>query len=134
MFPNILPRMNSFSTLDSRMKIWKTTLEMIKDHPLFGCGSQTYGLLYQTYNGHPAPHSHNQILNIICCYGISGIILLAGYAKEMYKEWQKSALSIGAFLIVAIHGILDCTISYPLILWLAMILINTGGKVFEKTD
>lgn len=139
MFPNILPRMSNFSTMVSRIKIWKSALLMIQDNLIFGCGSHTYGLLWHLYNAHQAPHCHNIYIDTLCSYGIMGICLLGGYVATMWKEWKKSPLAIGALLIMGIHGVLDCTFNYPMTLMLLCIMLNAGkvedlGEYYKKSD
>lgn len=132
MFPFLLPRMGGFSTFTSRLKIWSSSLEMIRDHFLFGCGTETYGLLKDLYQAHNAPHCHNILLDAICSYGAVGFSMILGYCQKMWHEWKKSALSIGLLIIILVHGILDCTILYPLIMLLCLIIWNAGGLVSEE--
>lgn len=124
-FPDILPRMDNFSTFISRQKIWNGAFEMIKDNWLFGRGSSTYGLLYKIYNSHPAPHCHNIFIDLFCSYGVVGAGLLFGYIKKNIKRYLKSGLVIGSILIAIIHGLLDCTLAYPMTFLLFMIFINS---------
>lgn len=132
MFPFLLPRMGGFSTFTSRLKIWSSAIEMIKDHFLFGCGTETYGLLKDLYQAHNAPHCHNIYLDALCSYGAVGAIMIVEYCKKMWHEWKKSALSIGLLIIILVHGILDCTILYPIIMLLCLIIWNAGGFVSEQ--
>lgn len=68
----------------SRLKLWKLTLLMIKDNPIFGIGYENYEFLYKPYvsknmelrvwDGYQAYHPHNIFLKVQSELGIFGTI------------------------------------------------------------
>lgn len=68
----------------SRLKLWKLTLLMIKDHPIFGIGYENYEFLYKPYvaqnmdlrvwDGYQAYHPHNIFLKIQSELGALGTV------------------------------------------------------------
>lgn len=79
-------RFRSIFRLDNhsaRLQIWQSSLEIIKDHPLFGVGPGNFGEIYHKYQ--PASleiHvscAHSNYLNIFIGWGIIGGLLLWGW-------------------------------------------------------
>ncbi|MBX4259973.1 O-antigen ligase family protein [Clostridium estertheticum] len=84
--PSVLDRVRDLqnaSENESRIKLWKTALMMIKDHPILGVGNGNYvsryneyvskykGLSYNAYKRYPA---HNSYLKVESELGIVGIV------------------------------------------------------------
>lgn len=79
---------------DGRLLIWKITLNIIKDHPLWGIGFDRFAVEYGHYqaayfaSGEGTPreeylagnvhHAHNEVLQLIAELGLIGGILLIG--------------------------------------------------------
>lgn len=65
---------NSFA----RLGIWRDTLRMVADHPLFGVGPGTFDTAFTRYHGAwPAvPHAHNQLIQDLAELGLVGLIAL----------------------------------------------------------
>lgn len=142
MDPDLIPRITDLSTLESRYKIWSCALLGIQDHLLFGMGCQSYGLYYQIYNGHKAPHCHNIYLDCIASYGIVGtlvlLVYLLGYVrKDLWQAYQNDrylfGLMLGMALIVVIHGVLDVTINVlGCMMCLVLVFYTQPKKSVEK--
>ncbi|MCB2342084.1 O-antigen ligase family protein [Clostridium estertheticum] len=84
--PSVLDRVQALtndSQNESRIKLWKTAIMMIKDHPILGVGNGNYisryneyvskykGLSYNAYKRYPA---HNSYLKVESELGIVGIV------------------------------------------------------------
>ena len=66
-----------FESLDiSRIDIWKKTLKLIWDQPLWGYGSCSFPALFQTQTGLWKGHSHNLPLELMVSYGIPATLFL----------------------------------------------------------
>lgn len=141
--PSLFPRSGQFSTLSSRIKIWKASIQGILEHPLFGQGPQTYTLVYQRLNAKKAPHAHNIYLDTLLSYGIVGTLILLGYFWNLIKEtWAlyrtKKNLAICAMIacfyaIALIHGLLDVTLNFlPTGCLFFMILNSSSPFEVEK--
>lgn len=137
MHPNLIPRFNDFSTIESRLKIWRTAIKGIQAHPFFGNGPWTYNYIYESYHGHKAVFCHNIYLEMLSSFGIIGTIPLLGIIGILLKQvfaCKKSnallfSLMMSCIVIVAIHGLVDGTL-YPAKtnLFLLMILTSYSSK------
>ncbi|MHC1682337.1 MAG: O-antigen ligase family protein [Clostridiaceae bacterium] len=84
--PKILYRLSQFNSSrlnEGRINIWKTAVEMIKDHPILGIGNGNFTELYDTYverfpqyrvPDHKGYPTHNSYLKMLTELGIPGII------------------------------------------------------------
>ncbi len=120
--PSIMPRISvSNLSTDSRVAIWATTLEAIKDAtPFFGKGFLTYFLVEGNYPGsYNSTHSHSIFLEPILCFGIIGTILIVVYFTYFYKRVSLcrnaqhkhciSSLIIAMSVAILAHGTTDIT-------------------------
>lgn len=138
LFPNLVPRFSNFATLNSRFKIWKTSFQAIKMHPLLGEGPQTYGFVYKSLHGHKAPHAHNIYIDSILSYGVIGTIIGLGYfmsiileIKEYYmneKDRYLFPMILCFFIIALIHGIMDCTLNFVTTGIIFMMIVNSCSQ------
>ncbi len=139
MKPDLIPRIDDISTIQSRVKIWKCAVEGIKEYPLFGNGPWTYHRIYPQFHGHKAVHSHNIYLDCVLSFGIIGCTLLAGYVigllKDVWSTYKKDRLLfslMGAcFLVIGIHGLVDGTIHPIKVMLLFMMIVNLRLKPQE---
>ena len=137
--PNLIPRFNDFSTIESRMKIWKVAVKGIKKWPLFGNGPWTYSHIYARYHGHKAVFCHNIYLEMISSFGIVGTIPLLAYIKELFasvasmkkKDALFFSLAVSCIVIVMIHGLVDGTL-YPIKTNVFLLMMISSDKVFSK--
>lgn len=150
LFPNLFPRGNYLnSDLSIRLSIWKTAIKGILQNPLFGQGSGTYGRIYAIFNGHPAPHAHNIILDPLLNFGIIGSGLLLFYIKEhitsIYKMYtgnianHKFNLAFAIILCVLLHGLFDAAIfgiqtGFLFLLFLSMAGITENHQIFHNVS
>jgi hypothetical protein len=76
------------STVD-RFRIWHATLDMIKDHPLFGVGIGNFSSVFDQYRGRYGEelrsHAHNTLLQIAAENGLIG---LAAYLFVWYAFFR----------------------------------------------
>lgn len=138
--PSLLPRLQDFSTIQSRFKIWCGALQGIMMFPFFGNGPQTYGLLYPIYHWHKAPHAHNIFIDSILSYGIIGTILLLIYVINLFKELFEVktnraflALMVSFWIVILVHGFVDCTLNFISTGVLGLFILNAScyQKNFE---
>ncbi len=107
-----------------RFMLWKDTLSMIKDHPLFGHGAGSYRWVYQHYKTHNqqlwARYAHNEYLQALAEYGWVGFLLLGGLALRVVWVMLRAALFaqrerervlasvvVGVSVVVLIHALFD---------------------------
>ena len=121
---------NEFGVKDSdkysqtyRSRIWPTTWEMIKDHPLGGVGFGGYWIAitkYHNASGEFTPQqAHNDYLELLASGGLIGVAIglwfIGGFCKSVLIRLRHPDPLLGAFSMgalagifaVAIHSIVD---------------------------
>jgi O-antigen ligase len=70
----------------TRIRIWKSSLNIIKDYPFFGVGPGNFGAIYEKYkpeifkaNNYNVSCAHSNYLNIFIGWGIIGGLLFWGW-------------------------------------------------------
>lgn len=106
-------------SFQSRLMIWRTSWEMIKNHPVFGIGPgmfQEYYLKYQLnfkpYLEWAVPHPHNLFLNFWLSGGLVGLFGFVWLLIRFFKKLAADNLSVALSAIIVyiiIHGLFDST-------------------------
>jgi len=103
--------------LSDRTEVWGAAIGMLRDHPLFGVGIDTFQDFYPGYSGRDdgLNHAHNLFLNVAAERGIFGLlafaavtILLVGALIERLKTSTSRtdrALIIGLFAAFAAYSV-----------------------------
>lgn len=105
------------SSLASRLMIWRASVEILKDHWLFGIGPGTFQEAYLAYQKNfplylewAVPHPHNIFLMIWLYAGVLGLAgLLMILSSALGKPIHYYPISF-IFLYLLIHGIFDNTL------------------------
>ncbi len=85
---------------ESRIKIWKLAIKVIKDHPLIGVGNGNYYSVYpeyikrypelvDTYDSVQVYHPHNIFLKVQCELGFAGLLSFIGIIVSIAIELRK---------------------------------------------
>ncbi len=100
---------------DSRLQLWKGSLDLLLDKTFLGCGMGKYSEVilpylpekyYFTAFAAPMhPHPHNELLNFFCSYGIAGVVypgalIFAALKKRPESKVQYFGLWIFLFLLL----------------------------------
>lgn len=107
----------------NRIELWKTTGEIINDHPWLGVGLGAYPTTYTRYDRSSGTQrveqSHNDYLQIAADAGITGIIIaisfliilfVYGYKASQSHNKHKRAIAIGALagcFAIIIHSVVE---------------------------
>jgi putative inorganic carbon (HCO3(-)) transporter len=108
----------------SRALIWRSSINMVKDHPIFGVGLDQflyqYGRRYVLPEGWPeryTSHPHNFVLDVWLSLGLAGLATFAGLivvaarrARLALTAVGQRAVAIGAVAALAgglAHGLVD---------------------------
>lgn len=107
----------------SRRNIWNATIQIIKDHPLFGVGLGAFQFAYTRYDqssgAQRVEQSHNDYLQVLADAGlIGGAIMLAfvillfarGFSAAGTHDRRKRAIVLGALtgcFAIAIHSFVE---------------------------
>ncbi|MFW6129847.1 MAG: O-antigen ligase family protein [Atribacterota bacterium] len=117
-------------TLDPRIPVWKDSLGMIKDYPVFGTGLGTYEYAFQRYRTHDMDsyfrNAHNDYLQVLTGTGITGFLIILSffiiYFKYILKtlnnvsKYNNFYLCIGGLSSVAsilLHSFVDFNLRLP---------------------
>jgi O-antigen ligase len=116
-------------TMAGRTEMWRTTLAIIRDHPLWGTGPLTwqwFHLQYRTRTQLQPEYAHNDYLQLASEYGLAGlIIVLAGivvFFREAFlrlrvlRDEESRAFVLGGTVAVTVflaHALLDFNLHIP---------------------
>jgi len=113
------------ATESSRALIWRSSIDMLKDHPVFGVGLDQflyqYGRRYVLPDGWPeryTSHPHNAVLDVWLSLGIAGLATFAGLLATVGRRARLvisgmasgRAVAVGAIAALAgglAHGMVD---------------------------
>lgn len=129
------------ATESSRVLIWRSSIHMLQDHPIFGVGLDQF--LYQYGRRYVSPdgwserytsHPHNFVLDVWLSLGIAGLaafaLLIAAVVRRawlaMRSQRSNRAFVIGAAAALAgglAHGMVDNSFFLPDIATLTWIMI-----------
>ncbi len=135
----------SYPSLESRLIIWQSSGEIIKDNALIGIGPgmfQEYYLNYQVnfapYPEWSVPQPHNIFLAFWLQAGLLGLIgfvwLLLSFFKKIEPKQILSSILIGAMMYILIHGLVDTTYwknDLSIIFWLVIVLGYKANRLFH---
>ncbi|HXJ72350.1 MAG TPA: O-antigen ligase family protein, partial [Candidatus Dormibacteraeota bacterium] len=117
-------------TLNSRTYLWKSTLHIIRDSPVFGTGVASWQWVYPKYR-HPqvrthTDYTHNDYLNLFSDYGAVGFLLMLWVFVAFFRHAVKTSdarlpseersWTVGAVVgvtAVLVHSIFDFNLHIP---------------------
>ncbi len=139
----------SRSSLESRLMIWRSALEIIKDHPLVGIGPgmfQKYYLDYQSkfrpYLEWAVPQPHNLFLAFWLQTGLLGLVgfgwLLVRFFRGAFKKLFTAhcplvTVLVATMIYILVHGLVDTPYwknDLSIIFWLITALNYKASHLF----
>ena len=134
---------------DSRVQLWKGSLDLLLNRAWLGCGMGKFSEVilpylpekyYFTAFAAPMhPHPHNEILNFFCSYGIAGVVFLGALIFTALKKGPETEIQWYGqwiFLFLLLCGCFDvhCAI-LPGAAWFWLIpgMLTADGEA-EKID
>ncbi|TAK95553.1 O-antigen ligase family protein [Patescibacteria group bacterium] len=141
------------SSWDSRLAIWKASIRIGSDHPIWGIGPGNFQKKYLDYQVYfppypewAVPQPHNLYLAFWLQTGLIGtlgfLMLTISFLYQLFRRIQKQkgdhplvALTIlGIILFVLIHGLVDTPYWRNDLAFLFWILIVVGLTATDNTD
>ena len=124
-----------------RLQLWRSSWQMLRDHPWFGVGPDNFLYAYRSYYLLPQAwqepnlnHPHNWLLDWATRLGLPGLVLALGWFGVMIKQqWQgirqgrQAVLSLGLLAAIGAalaHGLIDASYALP-DLMLVWVLLGT---------
>jgi len=112
-------------SINTRLLIWRTTIEMIKDKPLFGLGIGTFKYHYLDYqaeylqnnpnyikNSGKAAEAHNEYLQMAAEIGLVGLLIFLAviflFYFSIYQYLKKSVKKEGMIIIFGLVMAITC--------------------------
>ena len=137
-------------TLGGRIFMWKGTLQMVQENPVFGSGPGSWQWFYQLRRdpsqGHPE-FTHNDYLNLLSDYGVVGGILIAWLVAAFFRHaWvltrkgapdEQRAFAIGAVAAVGailVHSWFDFNLHIPANAVLVAAVLGTMAAMPDPSD
>lgn len=134
---NIIPRGDSAGlSMDQRISIWKNSIDVFLQHPLFGTTSLDFSTAYYQLTGHTIAHAHNLFLSIFASSGVvcgifftwliisgSFSLLRAVHTEKGYLT-HRITLFLFALPTIVTYGILDFTLSSPQVMLVVLALVS----------
>ena len=122
--PRVESTLNQNGTFTLRLHIWAATLRMLRDHPLFGAGINSYQDTMAPYRVgdprlYPQPYPHNIFLTSWTELGVLGMLAFAyilfflivvAFRAFARATGVQRALLWGtgvAFVMILVHGLVD---------------------------
>lgn len=137
---------------DPRVKIWKTTLNMIRANPIVGIGTGVYPYVFRKYAVDDlkskicdmTPFAHNIFLNAFAEFGLIGLIVFSAFLLTVFfmgltlaRTGDPVYQGIFAVLVgIVIHQQVDCTIlglNLGGMFWMLLGLV-IGLYTYERTQ
>ena len=111
------------NTLVGRVPLWKATLQLLRDHPVFGAGLSGFETRLAPYwNATHADrfiYPHNLLLNFWVATGVLGVLAFAWILvfafRQSWRQWRRgerdwAPFQLGVFLAlvgIVVHGLVD---------------------------
>ncbi len=137
-----------------RIRIWESSLNIIRDYPLTGLGLDQFLYAFRGHYIRPdaifdpdLSHPHNILFDFWIRLGIGGVFLLLAiqvtfwrnlwYSAERWREythWRMMAAGIsGAMVALLAHGLIDNSV-YVLDLAYVFVLLIAGSQALATVD
>lgn len=120
---------SSMKSATERPILWQGALQIFKDNPLLGTGSQSFQFIYPKYQTQllsNAPHPHNLILKLLAENGIfvaSAFVFILILCLNP-KNFVLKPEYIAAFIGLNIHFLLDYNLNFPIVSILFFLIIS----------
>ncbi len=127
---------------DIRFAVYANTLDMIEDRPFLGHGAGSFATLFPLYHGPDVPServwlsAHNSYLQAAAELGLPALAVMLLVLSGAFVNVLANALSpraasvsvaaVGAFVVVAVHSLLDFSIQIEAVAILFAILVGAG--------
>ena len=134
----------SYPSLGSRLVIWQSSWEIIKDHSLIGIGPGMFQKYYldeqinfEPYPEWAVPQPHNIFLAFWLQTGLIGLIGLIWLIIVLFKSYRPEILTsilLCVMLYILIHGLIDTTYwknDLSVIFWLIIALVSKANYLSD---
>lgn len=130
----------------NRVMLWKNSLKMLQDYPVFGIGLGNFKKVFEKYQGEyqyvSRAHAHNAYIQMALNYGVPSVIIILVIFGSLFKIYYESArsektkwgiLGISILLMYMLEGITENNFTdseVNMYFWFLMGIIM-GKSLFE---
>lgn len=131
------------NSANGRLLIWRVSLSLFRDKPLFGWGSNGFTSMYMTYqaqylNAHPESpfmlladnpsNPFNEFVLVLVNYGLLGLLLVLGFiaivsVKLFRSPYKHKSLLIGLMITLIVWSLFSYPFSIPFV-WIITAYIS----------
>lgn len=136
-FINLIPRNNLIDlSYSNRLKIWGASLQIFREHPIFGVSPAGFSVFYKRIHPKYVPHSHDLFIAFLSEYGIVGesvlllltLVLVFYYIKMLLQKEMSAHFYTACFVltlpIIVLTGLLDHPLFSPQVAIPTVLLIS----------
>ncbi len=135
---------NEDTSIGVRIRLWKTSLEIIRDYPLFGIGERNFREVAKQYIGHSLitmSHAHNAFLHFALTHGLIAFSVLVALIVKLLYDTLPGALrrepiafaAISVLIVFLLEGLTENTIGDSEVAMLFYFLMGTFcGTLYRK--
>ncbi len=127
-----------------RVPLWKASLEIIRDYPLFGIGERNFRQVARQYIGgslHTMAHAHNAFLHFALTHGLIAFSVLVALMVKLLYDTLPGALrrepvafmAVSVLIVFLLEGLTENTIGDSEVAMLFYYLMGTlCGTLYRK--
>jgi len=123
-----------------RLELWRTNLEHVMNHPLFGSGPAGYAVYYMSYHPENARSTHNNYFDILAQTGIVGMFFFLWFfaalvwtAIGLCKKLEHTRGFEAAFAYGVLGGVAGAIASMMLGDWIVPFAYNQTIEGFDHS-
>lgn len=135
---------NEETALGVRIPLWKASLKIIRDYPLFGIGERNFRETAKQYIGrslHVMSHAHNAYLHFALTHGLIAFAVLVALIVKLMYDTLPGALrrepiaftAVSVLMVFLLEGLTEHTIGDSEVAMLFYFLMGTFcGTLYKK--
>lgn len=138
-------------TGDDRVAMWRDTLHLVSDYPLFGCGLGGFVSALQKYQAalplNTVDYAHNDVLQTLAEMGGVGFLLVVVFLGAVFTQTLRALsslqndrryrafASVGAIAAICLHSLVDFNLHIPanglVLAWICAVAVSGSPTVRE---
>jgi O-antigen ligase len=122
------------SSIEARIKNWKNSFQIFRDHPVIGVGFNTYRYSQNKYGfldketwlkSHAGAGADSSLLFVAATTGIMGLAAYLVWIKNLWKQAKSNHLAKATLVALFVHSIFLNSAFYPFILFWTFVVLSS---------